>query len=92
MEHVGVRELRASLAALVRQAGAGHGVVVTVDGIPVAQLGPLDGAGSDPSLDELVERGEIIGPATPVAEDPRFVTELRTGARIDRLLREVRGR
>src|SRR3546814_20459671 len=49
MEQIGARELRANLAAALRQAGAGERVVVTVDGRPVAQLGPLEPSGT-PSL------------------------------------------
>ena len=46
---VGIRELRNQVAAVVRRAAAGERVVVTVDGRPVAQLGPLEpGAGADP--------------------------------------------
>src|SRR5512138_707827 len=44
VERVGVRELRNNVAAVVRRAAAGERVVVTVDGVPVAQLGPLEGA------------------------------------------------
>src|SRR4051812_40911920 len=44
-----VRELRANLAAAVRQAEAGHRVIVTVGGRPVAQLGPLDHGDGEPT-------------------------------------------
>ena len=50
--HIGVRELRADLARLVRRAGAGEEIVVTVGGRPVARLGPLAGGGGL-TLDEL---------------------------------------
>src|SRR5690606_14171409 len=40
VEQVGARELRQNLAAVLRQAAAGERIVVTVDGKPVAQLGP----------------------------------------------------
>jgi prevent-host-death family protein len=46
--HVGTRELRANLAAHLRAAQAGHRVVVTVDGSPVAELGPVDSTPSSP--------------------------------------------
>ncbi len=41
LERVGVRELRNSVAAVVRRAAAGERLVITVDGRPAAQLGPL---------------------------------------------------
>ena len=49
---IGTRELRANLAAALRQVGAGERLVITVDGRPVAQLGPLEPAGS-PTLADL---------------------------------------
>ena len=42
--YMNVRELRANLAAAVRQAEAGQRVVITVGGRAVAQLGPLAAA------------------------------------------------
>ena len=42
--------LRANLAAALRQVGAGERLVITVDGRPVAQLGPLEPAAPPPSL------------------------------------------
>src|SRR5213592_4960645 len=43
---VGIRELRNDVAAVVRRAAAGERITVTVDGRPVAQLGPLEPAGA----------------------------------------------
>ena len=47
MEQIGARELRANLAAAVRQAGAGERVVITIDGRPVdpheRHIEPLEG-------------------------------------------------
>ena len=91
MRRLGIRELRASLAGLVRQAGTGERMVVTVDGRPVAQLGPLESADHTVSIDDLVAAGLVIA--------PRRLTPLRdsepvpawAGARLDRLLRELRG-
>ena len=89
VEQTGIRELRTNLAALVRQAGAGQRVVVTVDGRPVAQLGPLEPTGA-PSLAELAASGLLdpprrSHPATPDALDTAV------DVRLDRILEEVRG-
>jgi prevent-host-death family protein len=90
VEQIGVRDLRANLAAAVRQAGRGERVVVTIDGRPVAQLGPLSPVG-DPSLEELAASGllepprRIRPPAAPDAEDAAV------DVRLDRILDEVRG-
>jgi len=89
MEQIGARELRANLAAAVRQAGAGQRVVVTIDGRPVAQLGPLEPAGA-PSLAELAAAGLL---ETPRREQPLPPDALDTAVdvRLDRILDEVRG-
>ena len=92
METIGVRELRRNVAAVLRRAGAGERIVVTVDGAPVAQLGPIEPAGA-PTLDDLVAGG-LVGaprrPGTPPADaDP---IDLAVDIRLDDVLSELRGR
>ena len=58
MERVGIRELRNNVAAVVRRASRGERVVVTVDGVPAAQLGPLE-ATAGVTLDDLVAAGSF---------------------------------
>ncbi len=89
VEQIGARELRANLAVLVRQAGAGQRVVVTVDGRPVAQLGPLEPTGP-PSLEELAAAGLLEPPRRSQPPAPDGV-DLAIDVRLDRLLDEVRG-
>jgi antitoxin (DNA-binding transcriptional repressor) of toxin-antitoxin stability system len=65
--------------------------VVTVSGEPVALLGPLHSASAQVSITELIAKTALIAPrrkddfvlSAPVA--------VHSGARIDQLLREVRG-
>ena len=91
MEQIGTRELRANLAAAVRQAGAGERVVITLDGRPVAQLGPLEPAGaavaraSWPRPASSSRRGARDRPPPPDALDAAV------DVRLDRVLAEVRG-
>ncbi|RMH75921.1 MAG: type II toxin-antitoxin system prevent-host-death family antitoxin, partial [Actinomyces sp.] len=61
---MGVRDLRARVAAAVRRAGDGERIVVTVDGRPVAQLGPLEPS-PRPGLDDLVAAGLLTPPRRP---------------------------
>lgn len=87
---VGVRELRNQVAALVRRAGAGDRVVITVDGRPVAQLSPLDPVGA-PELDDLVAAGLLVPPGRrdkPEAPDPAV---LPVDVRAESIMSEVRG-
>lgn len=77
---VGIRELRSDLAAVVRRAGAGQRVVVSVGGRPVAELGPVG-----------VDRGDGVQP--PRRTDPPRLGDpvpVWPGLRLDRVLREVR--
>jgi prevent-host-death family protein len=89
---VAVRQLRNDVAAVLRRAGSGERVIVTVDGRPVAQLGPVEPTGH-PTLDDLVAAGLVEPPRRdhrPVADPP--VLRFQIDSRPDRLLREVRGR
>lgn len=81
MDVVGVRELRADLAAIVRRAGGGQAVLVSVGGRPVARLAPLDET-IDPS---------IIPPRR--TDPPRLGPPIAvwSGVRLDRALKELRG-
>ncbi|HEY9556640.1 MAG TPA: type II toxin-antitoxin system prevent-host-death family antitoxin [Acidimicrobiales bacterium] len=90
MEQIGARELRANLAAALRQAGAGERVVVTVDGRPVAQLGPLEPSGT-PSLAELATSGMVEPPRRPDRPVPPEALDAAVDVRLDRVLDEVRG-
>lgn len=90
MEEIGARELRANLAAALRQAGAGERVVITVDGRPVAQLGPLDAAGP-PTLAELAAAGLVEPPRRPDRPPPPDALDAAVDVRLDRIVDEVRG-
>ena len=86
----GIRQLRADVAASVRRAGAGEHIVVTIGGRPVAQLGPLGAAEGQVRLADLVARGLVIAPRrTGEFRAPEPVS-VWSGARVDRLLREIR--
>ncbi|HEX9259153.1 MAG TPA: type II toxin-antitoxin system prevent-host-death family antitoxin [Acidimicrobiales bacterium] len=91
MRRLGVRELRANVAAAVQRAAAGERVVITVGGRPVAQLGPLDPPDAQPTLDDLAARGLVELPRRPDRPEPTLVVPMWAGTRLDRLLREVRG-
>ncbi len=91
MTEIGIRELRTTLATVVRRAEAGQRTVVSVGGRPVAQLGPLDAPGQGATFVDLVARGWIQPPRrTTPGRDPDPLAVWR-GARLDRLLAEIRG-
>ncbi len=87
---VGIRELRAGLAATVRRAGAGERVVVTVDGRAVAQLGPIETAGA-PTLADLVAAGLIAPPLRSDRPPAPPAIALPVDIRLRHVLAEIRG-
>jgi prevent-host-death family protein len=90
VEQVGTRELRANLAAALRQAAAGERVIITIDGRPVAQLGPLEPAGA-PTLHELAATGLVEPPRRADRRDSPAALDPAVDVRLDRVLSEVRG-
>lgn len=89
MLRVGIRELRNDVAAVVRRAAAGERIVVTVDGRPVAQLGPLEPAGV-PTLDDLIASGHVVA-ARHAAPDTPPAVDAPVDARSDWILDDIRG-
>ena len=90
MEQIGARQLRANLAAALRSAASGERLVVTVDGRPVAQLGPLE-PGAAPSLVELAASGLVEPPRRSDRPAPPDAMDAAVDVRLDRVLDEVRG-
>lgn len=90
MTTIGIRELRAALSGCVRRAQVGERLIITVDGVPVAQLGALSGDHTGVSMADLIARGAVIAPRRRgdfVLDDPLL---LAAGTRVDRALAQVR--
>ncbi|MGI9576787.1 MAG: type II toxin-antitoxin system Phd/YefM family antitoxin [Microthrixaceae bacterium] len=92
MESIGIRDLRANLATAARRAEAGERVVVTIDGQPVAQLGPVEPVDRQLSIHDLAARGLITPARRSDRPAPEFVLPMWAGTRTDQLVREIRGR
>jgi prevent-host-death family protein len=90
MEQMGARELRANLAVALRRAAAGERVTVTLDGRPVAQLGPLEPVGA-PTLEQLAAAGLVEPPRRGDRPGPPEALDAAVDIRLDRVLAEVRG-
>jgi prevent-host-death family protein len=91
MERVGIRELRNNVAAVVRRASRGERVVVTVDGVPAAQLGPLE-ATAGVTLDDLVAAGLLDPPGRRDRPPAPELEDAPVDVRPDAVLDELRGR
>ena len=88
---IGVRELRRQVAAVVRRAAGGERIVITVDGRPMAQLGPLTPAGA-PQLADLAAAGLVEPPRAPGPAAPPEAEDLPVDVRLDRVIEDLRGR
>lgn len=91
LSKVGIRELRSEVAAVVRRARAGERIVVTVDGVPAAMLGPLEPVTGRPTLDDLVAAGLAEPPRRADRPSPPEPVALPVDARSARVLDELRG-
>ena len=89
MDTTGIRELRASLADVVRRAEAGERTIVTAHGRPVAQVAPLDEAA--PDIERLLAAGALVPPRRSGRWRAPQPVPIWSGVRIDRALRELRG-
>ena len=88
---LGIRELRADLAAAVRRAGTGQRVTISIGGRPIAQLGPLEIEAGQSTMDDLVSAGLIVPPRRTDEGDHTRPVPIWSGTRLDKALREVRG-
>ena len=90
MQRIGVRGLRNDVASVVRRAGGGERIIVTVDGEPIAQLGPLEPSGQ-PTIDDLAAAGLVRLPGRPdqpAAPEPYGVP---VDVRLSSVIAELRG-
>ncbi len=94
---IGVRDLRNQVAAVVRRAADGERLLVTVDGQPRAQLGPITPDGRGVTLWDLAAAGLLEPPRRPAGEGPGpdrppAPVPLPADLSADRLLESSRGR
>lgn len=96
---IGIRDLRADLAAHVKRAAGGEPTVVSIGGRPAAALVPLsavtdamgDGGATDAHLASLVASGALVPPRRADGRLPERQVTVWGNVRLDRLLREIRG-
>ena len=88
--HVGIRELRNQVAAVVRRAAGGERIVVTVDGHPAARLVPIE-PDAAPTVDDLIAAGLLRGPQRADRPPPPEPADVPSDARVDGVFDELRG-
>ena len=88
---IGIRELRNQVAAVVRRAAGGERLVVTVDGVAMAQLGPLAATPAASASHDLAAAG-LVEPPRGAPSPPPEAANPPVDVRLDRVLDQVRGR
>lgn len=85
-------EAKARLSSLVRQVREGRSVIITVHGVPAAELRPIDRTVRPQTLDErlaeLDERGAITPSRRTPGEDGAFPIGPRVKGALKRFLEE----
>jgi len=92
MERIAVRELRNQASRLVRRARAGERLIITVDGVPAAEIGPISAAERAGSLEELITIGAIVAPRVRTAPRPPQPVRAPSGRSSSDVLHELRER
>lgn len=92
VRQIGIRDLREHASTYIRRAGAGERMIVTVSGKPVALLTSLETpVTTAPTIADLIAHGAVVAPRrTDEFKLDKPIT-VHSGARIDQLLRQVRG-
>jgi prevent-host-death family protein len=82
-DSVSIRELRNDVSRIVRRARAGERLVITSNGVAVAEIRPLEERPGQRTIEEMIASGELIAPrsraqprpATPIKFSGPMTTE-----------------
>ncbi|NNE94933.1 MAG: hypothetical protein HKN24_02795 [Acidimicrobiales bacterium] len=89
---MGIRTFRERLRAAMTAAQSGERIIVTIRGVPVAQLGPIESDPGTTTLESLSAAGLVNPPQRrdrPADPNPHV---LAADVRLDRVIDQVRGR
>ncbi len=92
MDRIALRELRNQASRVVRRARAGERLIITVDGVPAAEIGPVTLSERGASIDELVATGAVVAPRRSKARRPAAPMPSPSGRSSTDVLGELRER
>lgn len=92
MKRIPLRELRNQASRVVRRARAGERLIITVDGVPAAEIGPISAAERATSLDELIATGAVVAARVRAAARPAKPVSAPLGRSSLDVLNELRER
>ena len=79
VQRIGIRDLRNDTSRVVKRARGGERIIVTIDGVPAAELGPISTRSAKPSLEELIASGVVRPPLTRTPPPPPHPIEAGAG-------------
>jgi prevent-host-death family protein len=93
MDKVSIRELRNDVSRIVRRASAGERLIITNNGVAVAEIRPLEDDSTERAIQRLIADGKLIPPtrtglpprARPIKVDGPSTEEILDELREDRL-------
>lgn len=91
VERIGVRELRNQVSEVIRRVRSGERILITSNGVPVAELGPVTGGRAD-SLEELAEAGLLRLPRAPGRKSDPGPLRVTNGLTSAEVLKDLRSR
>lgn len=91
MDTITIRQLRNDVSRIVRRASAGERLVITSNGVAVAEIGPLGSASAEPTIEELIEAGLVNVPRTRARPQPAQPIEFSGPLTSDEILQDLRG-
>ena len=92
MDRIALRELRNQASRVVRRARAGERLIITVDGVPAAEIGPVRAADVAATLDELIATGSVVAARSRAPQRAAQPQPAPTGRPSSDVLRQLRER
>jgi prevent-host-death family protein len=92
MDRVGIRELRNETSQVVRRARAGERIIVTVDGVPAAEIGPIGAVTEARTIDDLIATGRLLPRQSTTPPRPAQPVPAPAGQSTTEILDDLRAR
>lgn len=90
MDSVTVRQLRNDVSRILKRANAGERLIITSNGVAVAEIGPLQARSERPTLEELIASGSVIPPRTSSQPAPAHPIPFDGPMTTEEILEEMR--
>jgi prevent-host-death family protein len=92
VDRIGIRELRNETSQVVRRARAGERIIVTVDGMPAAEIGPIGATTEARTIDDLIVTGRMLPRQSTAPPRPAQPVAVPGGRTTTQILDELRAR